>query len=172
MCNVITNSLINENIICADDSDIYNYAILVILFNLSSILSIILLSIVLNSFSFTLMFLLYFIPIRILIGGFHCKSARNCFISFVVTYWVIILFSKFFYEDINNIKIGFVLIFMINILFIFSKKHFIFKSIVFSVSCIMYIFTTFYPNSNVPFIYAMVLNIILYLIPIITKQTH
>lgn len=172
MINIITNTLIKENIISVEDSEIYKYGIFVLLFNLSSILSIILLSVFFDSLPFTLLFLCFFIPIRIIIGGFHCKSAKNCFISFIITYLVILLLSKTLHDIKFCLILGLISMLLITILHINSNKHIVFKILLILISgatCAIILTNSLF---SVPFMYANLLNIILYLVPIISNHIN
>lgn len=62
----MTNYLIKNNIITKDNQEIYDYGIFVLL-------SIILQGILLNNVIYSMYFLLFFVPIRVLLGGYHCK---------------------------------------------------------------------------------------------------
>ncbi len=165
MSDIITSLLIKENIILEEDLEIYKYSMFVILFNMSSILSIIILSAVFNSLQFALLFLCFFIPIRITIGGFHCKNEKSCFISFLITYIFILFFSRIFCIDIYCLYIGLISIILIITLFINSKKNSIFKILLILFSIIMCFFVFTNTTLYKPFMYANVLNLILYLIP-------
>lgn len=170
MNNIITNLLIKEHIISAEDSNIYNYGIFVLLFNLSSILSIILISVILNSISFSLRFLSFFMPIRIIAGGFHCKNEKNCFISFFISYLVILLVSKIFNNTQLCLYLALIILLIINLLYIKSKNHSIFKIciLIISISYCIILLNNCYLTT--PIMYANLLNLILYTIPLIINQ--
>ena len=60
--------------------DIYVYAAEIILLNGSLLLICLVMSILLGELSHMLAFILFFIPLRMLVGGYHCKKSELCFI--------------------------------------------------------------------------------------------
>ena len=117
MINNIVNIFIKNNIINKDDADIYRYGLFVILYNGFLIIDILLLGTIFNQLKFTCLFIIFWTPYRIFIGGSHCSTPIKCCIVFNIFFLVGILL---YIMKLNNF------IFVINIFFlliqlIFSK---------------------------------------------------
>ena len=103
MSQYIINRLICKNYIQENVRESYQYGMLVLVMNLIPILIILGISIIVNKLIFGFLFLISFVPIRVNIGGYHCKKTQNCIISFVLIYISILYLSySMFY---NLIKI-------------------------------------------------------------------
>lgn len=84
----ILSFLIKNDYISILDYDIYQYGLKSIILNLSTILSVIIVSSCFNCILFSLFFLISFIPIRINLGGYHCKTPIRCLLSFNIIYFI------------------------------------------------------------------------------------
>lgn len=93
MINKFVNILVDNSIVDSSDKDIYYYGVFVILFNFICIVTMILLGILFNKLDFTLAFLLFYIPYRIIIGGFHCSSSNRCYFVFNFIFSLILLLN-------------------------------------------------------------------------------
>lgn len=80
MISNIINLFIKKNIIKRSDRDIYEYGLFVIIFNSSVIISFLFLSFLLHHLDFFYLFILFWTPYRILIGGAHCSTPFRCLI--------------------------------------------------------------------------------------------
>ena len=80
MISNIINLFIKKNIIKHSDRDIYEYGLFVIIFNSSVIISFLFLSFLLHHLDFFYLFILFWTPYRILIGGAHCSTPFRCLI--------------------------------------------------------------------------------------------
>lgn len=160
MISKLTNIFINNHIIDKEDVEIYEYGIFVVLFNLLSIGAIIVLGILFNRLSFTLEFLLFYIPNRMIIGGYHCKTPQRCFITFTSSY-IIILISTYIipYTDILYLISILLYIFLLIMHFKTQKSFKIFLTLCFIIFIIL---TMNIMTLRQAFIYAIVLNTILY----------
>lgn len=97
------NDIINDS---EYTKEAYIYGFKVILLNFITILSALLISqVYLNHIWTGLFFLVFFIPLRTLIGGYHCKNAYTCIISFSIIFFITILL-------IHKINIYFMLDYM------------------------------------------------------------
>ena len=106
ICNYIANYLIKKNIILDGDKEIYVYGLFVILYNSFLVLDILLLGLLFNQLEFSTLFLLFWTPYRILVGGSHCSTPFRCWFFFNFYY----LLSYFFY-----LYLSLFLIFVLNI---------------------------------------------------------
>lgn len=158
----IINLLLKENLINQEDVEIYRYSLFVISFNFICIFALILWGYLFDLLNFTLLFILYYLPVRMYIGGFHCKTPLNCFLLFNLSY-IVILISYFFFNSYFNQK--YVLIISLILFFIYfllnsqhEKNKFLFIIIM-----IELIFLNFFPNSLDSYCYATTLNLILFI---------
>lgn len=160
MISKLTNIFINNHIIDKEDAEIYEYGIFVVLFNLLSIGAIIVLGILFNRLSFTLEFLLFYIPNRMIIGGYHCKTPQRCFITFTSSY-IIILISTYIIPYSNILYLISILLYIFLLIMHFkTQKSF---KIFFTLCFIIFIILTMnIMTLRQAFIYAIVLNTILY----------
>ncbi len=106
ICNYIANYLIKKNIILGGDKEIYMYGLFVILYNSFLVFDILLLGLLFNQLEFSTLFLLFWTPYRILVGGSHCSTPFRCWVFFNFYY----LLSYFFY-----LYLSLFLIFVLNI---------------------------------------------------------
>lgn len=112
------NFLYNKNLITKQDKAIIEYGIKVITFNSINIMSIIINSFILfKNLSFSIVFLIMFIPIRIVSGGYHCKTALRCFISFNSIYILM-------YIVVNTIKYNFITLFILSSILLLLPIYF------------------------------------------------
>lgn len=113
----ICNFLYNRKLINEQEIRIIDYGLKVIFFNLISIFSIILISLLLfRNILYGIIFLSVFIPIRIISGGYHCKTALRCAISFNSIYIVM-------HSLICNIQYDLFIIFFLSIILLFIPIH-------------------------------------------------
>lgn len=169
MGNKIINILVHENLIDETDRDIYRYGLFVLLFNGLCIATIILLGCLTDQFIFTLSFLLFYIPFRIFIGGYHCNTPTICYITFNLLFSLILFMNKFLVIIKENYIISvFFGIILLSLFYIIERK----KMICVSLICILLAFTImsmklFFLQSA--FFYAIFTNLFLYLIKVINS---
>ena len=87
----ITFLMIKNRILDINSYDIYLYAVEIILFNGSIVLACLLMSILSGTLHHMLAFILFFIPLRMLARGYHCKRSEVCFICSIGMYGVSVL---------------------------------------------------------------------------------
>lgn len=75
-----TKILLSHNKIGEYQQDIYNYGFKLLFSTVSCIGCVLFLGLVFNHFEQTLVFILYFIPVRIAGGGYHAKTYHRCFL--------------------------------------------------------------------------------------------
>lgn len=109
MIKHITDYLIKNNVISKDDQEIYDYGLFVVFFNSLSLLSIIILGMLFNDITYSLYLILFFVPIRTLLGGYHAKTPYTCFIFFnslfIAVYYFTHLVSPSVLKDISLLLI-------------------------------------------------------------------
>lgn len=60
--------------------EVWAYSIEIILLNGSILLGCLLISFMLGEMTHMLSFVLFFIPLRMLVGGYHCRKSETCFL--------------------------------------------------------------------------------------------
>lgn len=98
LSNIIVEFLINRKNIEEKDKEIYLYGAMLFLSTLAGILSIILISILFFDLATVLIFFVFFTPLRVHSGGYHCKKYMTCFIVSNIIFVLIVLFSKFVFN--------------------------------------------------------------------------
>lgn len=98
MKSKISDYLVLQGVLEKENINLFFYGIDVLWMNIIPVIIIIFISILLGDIVFGALFLLSFIPIRINIGGYHCKKVHNCIFVFTL----IFLFCLFLYENFNN----------------------------------------------------------------------
>lgn len=97
MNGYIINRLVRNGYIKEKERASYQYGMDVLILNLIPIFIILVISVVTRNIKFGVIFLLFFIPVRINIGGYHCKKISNCTLLFVLLY-IFVLKPKAHYQ--------------------------------------------------------------------------
>lgn len=98
LINRLTEYFIDNQIISEESKNIYKYGFFVFFYNLFVIINIVIDGILLNEVYFTVVFLLFWIPYRVFIGGIHCSTATRCLCFFNLYY----LFALLLYKYLNS----------------------------------------------------------------------
>ncbi len=119
--NLIVNVLINKKSIEEKDRPIYLYGTMLLLSTLAGILSIIIISLIFFDFITVLVFFIFFIPLRVHAGGYHCKNYSSCFIVSNILFIAVVLLAKisynsYFFSVYGAILISGVTLFMVVLL--------------------------------------------------------
>ena len=72
-------------------TDVYRYGLEILLSSTLTSLSIIILSLFLNSFGYALLYFLITIPLRMAAGGYHANTHKKCFLLSNCTYIILSL---------------------------------------------------------------------------------
>lgn len=70
------------------------YGLFVTLTNFFSYISVLLIGYLLAMFYETSLLLLFYSPLRLYVGGYHCKTALRCYFSFSSLFLLVLLFLK------------------------------------------------------------------------------
>lgn len=101
MINKIIKIMIEKKLVCYSEKDIYYYGTFVILFNALILVSFIFLGLLLGKVKESIMFLMFFIPLRTYLGGYHCKTPQKCFLAtnllFLTGIFISEYLEKYFY---------------------------------------------------------------------------
>lgn len=90
----ITYLMIKNKILNIELYDIYVYSIQVVLLNLGILIVCFMISVLTGDICNLIAFIIFFIPVRKLAGGYHCRKARNCFIISIIVYVIPIILIK------------------------------------------------------------------------------
>lgn len=90
----ITRSLIRNSVIEFDDFAVYQYGIEVFLLTLSGIVGLLAIGILTNRFVEAVLFMLSFCTLRMYAGGYHAKTASQCFLFFVSLWWISVVITE------------------------------------------------------------------------------
>ena len=91
MSGNISSFFVARGIISVDDRDVYLYCFEVLLSTLTSFLTLAILAIASNTVVMTAVFLIGFVPLRRMAGGYHANSHFRCFTTLLITYSVFLL---------------------------------------------------------------------------------
>lgn len=108
----ITQFLIKSGIIKNYETEAYIYGLELFLIKLIFNSAIIMLSLITNTFSVSILFLFSFYTIRSFAGGYHCKKTIYCFVLSMLIYSILVFLFKY-----NNIFSMFTLLLSSNISF-------------------------------------------------------
>lgn len=105
LSEIVADFYIKRNIIEADDKEIYQYGVFLILNEVFTFLLIFILSILMKKFRFSLEFLIPFCVTRIFCGGFHAKKVFICRFTMISTFLFIVVLSYILINISNLILI-------------------------------------------------------------------
>lgn len=97
----ITFYFIKNHYISIEDREVYEYGAEVLLSNGVVILLLCIFSIITNSFSYAICFILIFAPLRACIGGFHASNQRNCIILTLFIYILLFYLKDSIIQYVN-----------------------------------------------------------------------
>ncbi len=101
----ISNFLIKNNVIKADEEEMYKYCISGFLEMSFNVIITLIIGVLKHKFVETVIFLCLIIPLRRLSGGYHAEKSSTCFILSIFIYILTIEVS-----DVVNIKTNFIVI--------------------------------------------------------------
>ena len=78
MSEALTFQLVKNKILNIEAYEVWAYSIEIILLNGSILLGCLLISFMLGEMTHMLSFVLFFIPLRMLVGGYHCRKSETC----------------------------------------------------------------------------------------------
>lgn len=89
----ITSFFIRKRIIAEAEKEIYEYSFEMTLASFINLLLILLLAVLMRNIAITFLYLLGFVPLRMLGGGYHAKNHFRCMLMLVVVYLIFIFFE-------------------------------------------------------------------------------
>ncbi len=145
------------------DDQIYEviyYGLFVVVTNLLNVISVMFIGACLGEFNNTIIFLLFFTPLRLYLGGYHASTALRCYILFNA---ISIVFILLFKVEINTVilqSITFFLLFKVLMRLIALKQNKNTITVVL-IYMILVIILNSYINMNV-FTLSVLMNLMLY----------
>lgn len=93
MLNKVAGKLAKKLAECsdADKEEIYIYGLELIISTFLGLISILILSCLLSSFTSGLVFIFVFVPLRLFIGGYHAATYSKCFVISNISYLIVLL---------------------------------------------------------------------------------
>ncbi len=95
LCKVITHFLCRKKIIAQNELEIYQYGFEIIISTIISLVICLTIGIILDISFYSFLFLIIFVPIRSITGGYHADSYLKCNIIFTIVTLFVLGFSKF-----------------------------------------------------------------------------
>ena len=95
MSKSVSSFFILRGIISAEDRKVYEYSFEILISTVLSFLALAIVAIVSNTGLITLLYLLGFVPLRLIAGGYHAKTHFRCFIMLMITYSAFLLTNVF-----------------------------------------------------------------------------
>lgn len=122
--NFFINYLLSNDIIKDIDIGVVKYGVKSFVLNLSNIIGILFISLIFDDLKIGFLFLSFFIPIRVLLGGYHCSTPIKCFISFNFLFIGIYICSEYI-KHIYEFSIVLIIVLLICRNYILPKKKYL-----------------------------------------------
>ena len=90
---IITRKFVKLGIVSEDDYEIYKYGLELLIALLSTTTAIVLISIFINKFVETILYLVGFFSVRVICGGYHAKHHYTCFVATISSYLLFLLLN-------------------------------------------------------------------------------
>ncbi len=104
----ISEKFVTLGIISNDDYEIYKYGFELIIALLSTVTSIVLISLLIHKFVETVLYLVGFLCVRAICGGYHAKHHYTCYVITTSTYFLFLILNICFYsKPYLNLVTGF-----------------------------------------------------------------
>lgn len=98
----ITTLLIKKKLISEDRKEMYQYSFELLISALVNLLLVLLLGVLFHAFWETLVFLLFFCPLKRYTGGFHMPGYRSCITFFGVFYTILLACNQFYDVSVTS----------------------------------------------------------------------
>lgn len=159
------NYLGQELNLTTDQIDVIYYGLFVIITNTISYISVLTFGFIMNELYDTFILLMYYSPMRMILGGFHCKTALKCFICFNAMFIVSILLipylKKVLYLKII-VSVSIILIFLLVLKY--EKKYKKGKLIIITIYFVLLILLN---KTSIVLYLSIIINVFLYLLAFI-----
>ena len=86
-----------SNLSKKEENLLIKYGLFILFFNILTYTIVLLIGKIFDELYFTIIFMILYSPIRILIGGYHCKKAHTCLLMFslIITFIILLYKAKF-----------------------------------------------------------------------------
>jgi accessory gene regulator B len=91
MSRNIASFFASRGIISQDDIEVYAYSFEILISSVASFIALTVIAIISRTAFLSALYLLGFVPLRLLAGGYHAKSHFRCFLLLMITYSVFLL---------------------------------------------------------------------------------
>jgi len=114
----IVHFFIEQEVVKLEDEEVYKYGTEMVISTSASILVTLIISIIFRELLYMTIFYLFFIPLRMNVGGYHANSYEKCFVTTVSAYLLYILVlvylskSLFVYIGLFSIIISLPIVFI------------------------------------------------------------
>jgi len=95
LCRKVSSFFIVHGIIANNDREVYEYSFEILLSTALSFLVIFIIAIASDTFVYTALYFVAFIPLRLIAGGYHAKNHFRCFLILMFTYVAFLLLLSF-----------------------------------------------------------------------------
>ena len=115
----ISSFFVTNNIIKSEDKEVYDYSLEIMLSTILNGLVVLLIAILTRSFLLSIVYLVGFLPLRGMAGGYHAKTHFRCMLVLLFTYSAFLLVIKFIpqnavvYSLAVSVLLSFLLIFIL-----------------------------------------------------------
>ena len=86
MSQKLSSFFVKSGIIQSEEREVYDYGMQLVLSTVFSFLAVIIIAIVAQRILETAFYLIGFLPLRTMAGGYHARTHRNCFLILMATY--------------------------------------------------------------------------------------
>jgi len=113
----LSSFFVVHGVIHEEDRDVYSYSLEILLSTLQSLIAIAILAVISRTVLETTLFLVGFVPLRLIAGGYHAKSHFRCFLILMFVY-AVFLVILFFIPD-GYVVLGSILSAILSVLLVF-----------------------------------------------------
>lgn len=115
--------LARKRLLNTEDREIYVYAVEVLLLNFSLLFTVFIISLLFNQMAHFWCYVLFFIPLRVFLGGYHSKKSETCFFLSVTVYAVTMIVLEYDMSLYQNKFILFCTFVVVILIFSFSSEE-------------------------------------------------
>ena len=99
MSKKVSSFFIDKKIISCEDREVYEYSFEILFSSFLSIAAVMIMALLSKTIIFTTLYMIGFIPLRLIAGGYHAKNHFRCFIILMCTYSAFLLLITFLPHD-------------------------------------------------------------------------
>ena len=96
--NLLVNMLVGKNSLKTEKQEVYMYGTMLFVSTFVGLLSLFFVSIIFFDLVTFLVFLSFFVPLRLYAGGYHCKNYSTCFVVSNILFVLVVLSAKVIYS--------------------------------------------------------------------------